>query len=227
MSTFDKPIASAEQPPPPVFDSSFLPPPSTEVPPPAFDNQMLLPTAAPPVYSFDPLRGTPAAPAGLVEPPPPAFDSLSLAATPVVAPSAPSFDLLATLDSKESAGVWDPVTPKEEELDYVALAEALGLPASLTEADRNKLIDEQMQIMNQIETSKCQAGSPSPRPHSAAADAFESRSFQAAVQSIGGGSTRVNTSGKLGSQNRSFAVLSEHVSSSLGRFRCRQCPEGI
>jgi predicted RNA-binding Zn-ribbon protein involved in translation (DUF1610 family) len=149
-------------PPPPAFDDAFLPPPVQEESPPPFDSMLLPPSFAsapsqpPMMMNFDPH-----APA-LAPPSAPAFEDLMIMDNTVVLP--PPFEA-------------PPLPPASQQgLDDETLRVILAMEG-LSEADKQELIQEQLKILKDIEAKK-------PKPQSAA-DAFESRSFSAAVQAVG------------------------------------------
>jgi hypothetical protein len=152
---------------PPAFDEACLPPPPPAVeepPPPAFDAAVL----PKPQATFDPYSTIvappplPAAPEYFAPPPPsaPVYEDLM--------ESAPSY---TTLPPPVQA-------PSSEEDDDAALAEMMGLQ-HLSPEERKDLIAEQKKIMASIEQGKSATAS-------SRADAFESRSHQAAVRAISG-----------------------------------------
>lgn len=85
-------------------------------------------------------------------------------------------------------------------LDDEALQAILAIEG-LSQADKDELIKEQLKIMKSIEGSKKSA-------QVSAADAFEQRSFSAAVQAVGGGSKRspAVTSSVLGMERTQQAI---------------------
>lgn len=149
-------------PPPPATDVFGAPPPPAA--PPAFGGatpDLLSMDAAPP--AFDQSALPPAA-----MPPPPTFD-------PMMAPpaaSAPSFEDLDVVSPLKPP----PVPPPQEQsgLDEEAIQAIMGMEG-MSEAEKRAMIDEQMKIMKSIEEKN--------KPVSAA-DAFESRSFSAAVGAV-------------------------------------------
>jgi len=185
--------------PPPAFEESLLPPPEAAAPPPpAFDSSLLPPPVQetakmpPPMMQFDPM----AAPPTMMPPQP-------------QAPSAPAFEDL--MDSAAPPPVTTmmppPVQPpssqsaNEATLDDEALQAILGIEG-LTDAEKQEMIAEQMKIMKSIEDNRKSAAV-------SAADAFESRSFNAAVQSIGGGTTTTGSQMQLHGQERTREAIAD------------------
>ena len=200
--------ASNEQLPPPSFNAMpptfesmmgntgtlrpeniFSPPPTmpTAVPPPAFNDaffsqpQVVHQQPPPPVFDSSFL-------------PPPSYDHNNTASSTQFASmhaSAPSFEDLMMEPAHPTALLPPPVPPPSMStttggLDDEAIQAILAIEG-LSQADKDELINEQLKIMKSIEGSKKSA-------QVSAADAFEQRSFSAAVQSVGGGSKRNTTS---------------------------------
>jgi hypothetical protein len=193
--TTDEKQMPTPPPAPPTFDNmttgavpsqSFLPPMNNAVPPPAFDDAFF---SAPPTMQQPP--------------PPPAFDpsflpppsyiqqdaSNSTTSFGNMHASAPSFEDLMMEPDHPPAFLPPPVPPptmsnsaENGDLDDEAIKAILGIEG-LSEAEKQELINEQLKIMKSIEDSKKSA-------QVSAADAFEQRSFSAAVQAVGGGSKR-------------------------------------
>jgi hypothetical protein len=178
-------------PAPPMFGA---PPIDTAPPPPAFDDALF---AAPPT----------------LHPPPPAFDPYAL--PPPQMPSAPSHHIsYASAPSFEDLLMDDvpnqhhppallppPVPPPSStgaELDDEALQAILGIEG-LSAAEKQELINEQLKIMKSIEDSKKSA-------QVSAADAFEQRSFSAAVSAVGGGRSKPSSSAVLGMERTHQAI---------------------
>jgi hypothetical protein len=169
LMAFDAP----NDPPPPAFDTSLLPPAAAapapaDIPPPAFDSvhdsatqQMFFP---------------PPPPIDAVAPPPP-----SMSSAPIFEPSAPSFeDLLDgghhnhqpnSLETMQA--VPPPVAQPDIDEDVLA---------ALDPAEREALLEEQRNIMEQIEKEKAnnQASNAAAR-----AMAFDLRSNTAVAQAAG------------------------------------------
>jgi len=181
LDSFDAPAESASAPPPP-FDASLLP---TQAPP-AFDASALPPpvvdstTQSAPAMSFDPMQAPPQ----------------TFAAPP--AASAPIFeDLLDASEDQKAPPSYDvtPVAPPTSEsaggMDQDAIDAILGIEG-LSDEEKAAMIAEQEKIMASIEAEK---KNKAPANSAAArADAFEQRSHAAAVQAIGGGTTRSSAS---------------------------------
>ena len=163
---------------PPAFDQTFLPPPSAAAaPPPAFDAMSLPnPSQAPPAMQFDPM-------AALAPPSAPAFEDLMMDASPPPAAMPPPIQ---------------PPPPQEESggLDEETIQAIMAMDG-MSEADKQSMIDEQLKIMKSIESKK-------KPPQVSAADAFEQRSFSAAVQAAGR-SSAVQTHG----QERTQAAIED------------------
>ena len=216
---FDFLDSSPAPPPPPAFDSSLLPPPPAPTQqyqqqyasPPAFDASVLPPpnvddSKPPPpmmmtMMEFDPMRAAP--------------------------PSAPAFeDLMDTMNVMPAAVPMmpPPVMPMQPpptssttvELDDEALQAILGIEG-LTQAEKQEMIDEQVKIMKSIQDSKQSI-------QTSAADAFEARSFSAAVGSIGSTTNSTTTSTttaggmQLHGQERTRAAIKEGTALKV------QCP---
>lgn len=115
------------------------------------------------------------------------------------APSAPAFedlmDTAAVPNEPQPMIMPPPVQPPQQQqsdnnsnaLDDEALQAILGIEG-LSDAEKREMIAEQMKIMQSIESNKKSTAV-------SAADAFESRSFSAAVQSIGQTVTNSSASG--------------------------------
>lgn len=160
---------------PPAFEESFLPPPQESAPPPpppAFDTTVLPPPPAqeqqePALY----MQWDPHAPLTTTAPPPPSA-------------SAPAFEDL--MDSTAAAhqhhhpvAMMPPVMQPpaaDDGIDDETLQMILGIEG-LSAAEKQEMIDEQMKIMKSIQDSKKSA-------QVTAADAFEQRSFSAAVSAV-------------------------------------------
>lgn len=204
----------ASTPPPPAFDEAPLPP-AFEVAaleaPPAFEETLLPPPvvdAAPPAFDYSVL------PPPVVQQEPPSFLQWDTAAA-LQAPSAPAFEDLMDHSTTFSATSHPPAmlppsvlqppsttntNTENDGLDDEALQAILGIEG-LTAAEKQELIDEQMKIMKSIVDSKKSA-------QVSAADAFEQRSFSAAVQSIGGGSQN-NSKMQLHGQERTREAIAD------------------
>jgi hypothetical protein len=108
--------------------------------------------------------------------PPPAFHSGLLVSE---APSAPSFDLLMMDPAPMMAPPPPPMMPPSSssaggpQIDDEAIRMILAMEG-MSDADKQQLIQEQLKILQSIESKKKSS-------HVSAADAFEQRSFSAAV----------------------------------------------
>lgn len=141
---------------PPEFDSMFLPPPppvEQQSPPPMFDDTFLPP---PETSASTTLLWDPHAPTPMTAP----------------APSAPAFEDL--LDGPPKFVAPPPPSSQEQE----ALEAILGMEG-LSDEEKQQLLEEQKRIMASIEANK---SSHQVSAAAARADAFEQRSFSAAVQ---------------------------------------------
>lgn len=175
LMTLDAPT---NDPPPPAFDSSFFPAAPAELPPPAFDSvqDSIMPQMD---MSFPPPP-----PMDAVAPPPPAFMSSS---APMYEPSAPSFeDLLDgqqhhhhhqpnSLETMQAVPPPSHSAPPDMSIDEDVLA-------ALDPAEREALLAEQRQIMEQIESAKA---SDQASGAAARAMSFNQRSNTAVAQAIG------------------------------------------
>lgn len=163
---------------PPAFDATALPP---QAPPPAFDDSLMPPppaaAAAPPMMQWDPHAPPPAV---AMDMPP--------------AASAPDIGDLLSHEAPLPTTAAVPPPPQQSSEQEDAIEAILGLEG-LSAAEKQELIDEQLKIMASIEKNK--DANKNSAAHSAA-DAFESRSFSAAVSSIGG----TTSGGTGGSQVR-------------------------
>jgi hypothetical protein len=179
LMIFDAPMPGGEE-APPIFDYSMLPPPPAptvmEIPPSfdAFEGQMDFP-APPPI-------GAVAPPPPIDFLPPPSIDSLEspygmAPSAPFFAPSAPSFeDLLESRAADHSySGMQAVPPPAPPAIDD----DVLG---ALDPAEREALLEEQRQIMEQIEKDK--AGNMASGA-AARALAFDQRSAPAVARAVG------------------------------------------
>jgi hypothetical protein len=184
-------------PPPPTFaalpPATFAapPPPSFAAPPPSFDflDAMMMggTTSSAPPPSFD-TAYLPQPQQQQELPPPPAFHSGGLLVPE--APSAPSFDLLMMDPAPMMAPPPPPMMPPSSssssgpQIDDEAIRMILAMEG-MSDADKQQLIQEQLKIMQSIENTKKSS-------HVSAADAFEQRSFSAAVGATTNSSSRSN-----------------------------------
>jgi hypothetical protein len=97
-------------------------------------------------------------------------------------------------------------------LDDEALKVILGMEG-LTEAEKQELINEQMRIMKQIEDSKKSS-------QVSAADAFESRSFSAAVKAVNTGNSRGGGTMQLYGQERTREAIADGTACTV---QCTAC----
>lgn len=175
----------AVMPPPDFNDALFSQPPvvNQQLPPPSFDPSFL----PPPSYSQNDVSNP--------------MQAATLHA------SAPFFEDLMMEPDHPSAVLPPPVPPPTMSnttdsggLDDEAIQAILAIEG-LSQADKDELINEQLKIMKSIEGSKKSA-------QVSAADAFEQRSFSAAVQAVGGGSNRKTavTSSALGMERTQQAI---------------------
>jgi hypothetical protein len=168
MDNSPPPPAFEVAPPPPAFEETLLPPPPVQAAaPPAFDSTFLPPPAtmtesaavAPTTFmQWDPHAAAPQAPSA------PAFEDLM---DNTAAPHPPA---MLPPSMQQPA-------PANDGIDDEALQAILGIEG-LSAAEKQELINEQLKIMKSIEDSKKTA-------QVSAADAFEQRSFSAAVQAVG------------------------------------------
>ena len=196
---------------PPSFESmmantvpsqSFAPP-SADLPPPVFNDAIFSP---PPVVNQQP---SPPAFDSSFLPPPTYTQNNSSNSTQFAAmhASAPFFEDLMMEPNHPPALLPPPVPPPSMSnatncggLDDEAIQAILAIEG-LSQADKDELINEQLKIMKSIEGSKKSA-------QVSAADAFEQRSFSAAVQAVGGGSNRnaAPSSSVLGKERTQKAI---------------------
>ena len=162
--------------PPPAFDSSFLPAAPAELPPPAFDS------VQDSVMQQMNMNFPPPPPMDAVAPPPPA----SMSSAPMYEPSAPSFEDL--LDGGQhhhqpnSLETMQAVPPPSNAPPDNNTSIDEDVLAALDPAERESLLEEQRQIMEQIESIKAnnQASSAAARAMS-----FNQRSNTAVAQAVG------------------------------------------
>lgn len=192
LNADSSPKDTSNEPPPPTFDEAFLspPPPIESVPPPAFDATSLPPPASdtakqqspPPTFIFDPLAPPPIFEAPAEDDPPALF----------MAPSAPNYEDLLEHNHQHQQQHTQQEPPSMEflpppiEAPDTSLDDIMGLQG-LSPEEKRALLEEQQKIMATIEANK-QSGA------AARADAFESRSHQAAVQAIARAGSNVRTS---------------------------------
>eukprot|EP00525_Craspedostauros_australis_P001196 CAMPEP_0198125710 /NCGR_PEP_ID=MMETSP1442-20131203/43191_1 /TAXON_ID= /ORGANISM="Craspedostauros australis, Strain CCMP3328" /LENGTH=585 /DNA_ID=CAMNT_0043785367 /DNA_START=35 /DNA_END=1792 /DNA_ORIENTATION=- len=181
LMDLDAPNAIAT--PPPAFDTNLLPPPpppAAVAPPPPFEAVHSVPMA-PPMAPPPPIEA--------LAPPPPSFEAvappppMSAPSAPMMQPSAPSFDLLGgageihppppPLDDVQA--VPPPPPPMEMQIDNEVLA-------ALDPEEREALLAEQRQIMEQIENDKVNSQASGA---AARAMAFDQRSNTAAARAAG------------------------------------------
>mmetsp|Transcript_11558 Transcript_11558/g.33229 ORF Transcript_11558/g.33229 Transcript_11558/m.33229 type:complete len:463 (-) Transcript_11558:415-1803(-) len=168
--------------PPPSFDTSLLPPPASSAPPPPSFEAVQQPTPAAPM-AFAP----PPPPMEAVAPPPP-FEALAppppmgAPSAPVYQPSAPSFDLLGDQQFQPPPPLDDvqavpppPLPAMEPQIDEDVLA-------ALDPEERDALLAEQRQIMEQIEKDKVSSQASGA---AARAMAFDQRSNAAVARAAG------------------------------------------
>lgn len=164
-------LLSMDEASPPAFDFAPPPLPAFEMAAPPFEDTFGSPLAAPPAFDSSFL------------PPPQAQDPATFIQwEPHSSASAPAFEDLMDSHEHPPAMLPPPVPPPSfttiEGLDEEALQAILGIDG-LSSAEKQEMIDEQLKIMKSIEDSK-------KRSQVSAADAFEQRSFSAAVQAVGG-----------------------------------------
>lgn len=185
-------------PPPPMFDDHLLMSMDTEADaqaaaaaaaaPPAFDDMapQLFPTpsplvAAPTTMQWDPMAAPPA-------PSAPAMEDLFDQDATATATNAPvqddwgSMQIMAPPPPMEEEQ--QPVASQQQQAAEEAMEAILGIEGMSAE-EKQELIDEQVEILAAIEKSK---SGHQVNAAAARADAFEQRSFSAAMQSVGGAS---------------------------------------
>jgi hypothetical protein len=194
------------EPPPPAFDavapSLFAPPPS---PPPT-------PAAAAPLMQWDPhAPSAPSASAPAMEdlyhaPPPPTMDDHDWGNMQIMAP--PTQNTTLSLSGVSSGNSIDDIT---RGMDPAAVQAILGIDG-LSDTEKMELLEEQGKIMADIERSKKTAVQDAATSR---ADAFEQRSFSAAVQSVGNvkssGGTRAARSPAASSSSPSGAAAADNA----------------
>jgi hypothetical protein len=135
--------------------------------------------------------------------------------------SAPSFEDLMMEPDQPPALLPPPVPPPTTlnatgngELDDEAIKAILGIEG-LSTAEKQELINEQLKIMKSIEDSKKSA-------QVSAADAFEQRSFSAAVQAVGGGPKRSTASTTVLGMERTQQAIADGTAVVV---QCTACGE--
>lgn len=188
-------MMNVSQPPAPLFSAPLPNSTTTVPPPPSFDDAFF---AAPPSMNQQHLIPTlpPAFDSSLLPPAPPPMTNTSCNTSSFMqfdpmSASAPAFEDLIMDPVPPTAVLPPPVPPPTfpattSELDDETLQAILGIDG-LSHDEKQELIREQLKIMKSIEESKKTA-------QVSAADAFEQRSFSAAVQAVGGAHKKDKTS---------------------------------
>jgi hypothetical protein len=154
--------------PPPAFDMSFLPPAAPEMAPPAFDS----------------VQDSVMQQMNMNFPPPPPMDAVappSMSSAPMYEPSAPAFEDLLDGGHHHQPNSLDMMQAVPPPMDAPPDIDEDVL-AALDPAERESLLEEQRQIMEQIEKTKAnnQASGAAAR-----AMAFDQRSNTSVAQAIG------------------------------------------